>query len=397
MAGHPPIGRPKPGDPTSAREQRGMAGASEELKAEMLELNLAYQERFGHVFLICATGLTGEQMRDAVRDRIGNSPEQEREIVRTELGKINRIRLDPPRRRRSRGAVSSDAPTTTASVSTHILDTSVGRPAAGVAVSLSARAAGASARVDGARRLRRPTRTGAARTCRRCRRAPPTYGSTSRPSRTSDEHTKQAEAQQDAPRVRDSGAFFPEVTITFAVDAGRALPRTAAAQPVRLLRIPRELSTTMPTILGQNQYGKAENRVVKITRDGATHHIKDLNVSVALSGDMDDVHYSGSNANVLPTDTTKNTVFAFAKEHGIESAEQFGIHLARHFVTSQEPIHRARIRIEEYAWERDSSTAGADEAQHSFVRKGQETRTAQITYDGERLGGPLRSQGPDGA
>jgi len=93
MAGHPPIGRPKPGDPTSSREQRGMAGASEELKAEMLELNLAYQERFGHVFLICATGRTGEQMRDAVKERIGNSPEQEREIVRAELGKINRIRL----------------------------------------------------------------------------------------------------------------------------------------------------------------------------------------------------------------------------------------------------------------------------------------------------------------
>jgi 2-oxo-4-hydroxy-4-carboxy-5-ureidoimidazoline decarboxylase len=93
MAGHPPIGRPKPGDPTSAREQSGMTGASDALKAEMLELNLAYQDRFGHVFLICATGRTGEQMRDAVRERIGNPPEREREIVRTELGKINRIRL----------------------------------------------------------------------------------------------------------------------------------------------------------------------------------------------------------------------------------------------------------------------------------------------------------------
>ncbi|MFE3325729.1 2-oxo-4-hydroxy-4-carboxy-5-ureidoimidazoline decarboxylase [Streptomyces sp. NPDC059176] len=93
MAGHPPIGRPKPGDPTSSREQRGMAGATAELKAEMLELNLAYQEKFGHVFLICATGRTGEQMRDAVRERFDNTPEQEREIVRTELGKINRIRL----------------------------------------------------------------------------------------------------------------------------------------------------------------------------------------------------------------------------------------------------------------------------------------------------------------
>jgi urate oxidase len=137
----------------------------------------------------------------------------------------------------------------------------------------------------------------------------------------------------------------------------------------------------MPTHLGQNQYGKAENRVVRITRDGGTHHIKDLNVSVALSGDMDDVHLSGSNANVLPTDTTKNTVFAFAKEHGIESAEAFGIHLARHFVGSQEPIRRARIRIEEYGWERIPT---AKEGDHSFVRTGQETRTTEISFDGER-------------
>jgi 2-oxo-4-hydroxy-4-carboxy-5-ureidoimidazoline decarboxylase len=93
VAGHPPIGRPEPGDPASAREQRGMAGASEELRAEMLELNLAYQEKFGHVFLICAAGRTGEQMRDAVRERIGNPPGREREIVRAELGRINRVRL----------------------------------------------------------------------------------------------------------------------------------------------------------------------------------------------------------------------------------------------------------------------------------------------------------------
>ncbi|MFD6779115.1 factor-independent urate hydroxylase [Streptomyces diastaticus] len=161
---------------------------------------------------------------------------------------------------------------------------------------------------------------------------------------------------------------------------------TVRPQPGR----PAASRSSRPVVLGQNQYGKAENRVVKITRDGATHHIKDLNVSVALSGDMEEVHYSGSNASVLPTDTTKNTVFAFAKEHGIESAEQFGVHLARHFVTSQEPIHRARIRIEEYSWERipasdaNSRFIGADEVKHSFVRQGQETRLAQITYDGER-------------
>ncbi|WP_073951280.1 2-oxo-4-hydroxy-4-carboxy-5-ureidoimidazoline decarboxylase [Streptomyces kebangsaanensis] len=93
MAGHPPIGRPGPGDPASAREQRGMTGASDALKAELLDLNLAYQEKFGHVFLIRATGRTGEQLRDALEERIGNTPEQEYETARAELGKINRIRL----------------------------------------------------------------------------------------------------------------------------------------------------------------------------------------------------------------------------------------------------------------------------------------------------------------
>lgn len=93
MAGHPPIGRPRPGDPVSAHEQRGMARAPEALRTEVRELNLAYQERFGHVFLICATGLSAGRMRDALRTRLDNPPEREREIVRGELGKINRIRL----------------------------------------------------------------------------------------------------------------------------------------------------------------------------------------------------------------------------------------------------------------------------------------------------------------
>ncbi len=147
----------------------------------------------------------------------------------------------------------------------------------------------------------------------------------------------------------------------------------------------------MAHVLGQNQYGKAENRIVRVYRDSTRHEIKDLNVSVALSGDLDDVHLTGSNANCLPTDTTKNTVFAFAKEYGIESAEQFGITLAKHFVDNNEPIHRARIRIEEYTWDRiktpDSSARfiGSEEVGHSFVRNGGETRTSEITYDGETV------------
>ncbi|MFE2675770.1 2-oxo-4-hydroxy-4-carboxy-5-ureidoimidazoline decarboxylase [Streptomyces hygroscopicus] len=90
LAAHPPIGGPVPGDAASAREQ---SGVRDEERAELLALNRAYQERHGHVFLICATGRTGEEMVTALHERIRHDADTEREIVRTELGKINRIRL----------------------------------------------------------------------------------------------------------------------------------------------------------------------------------------------------------------------------------------------------------------------------------------------------------------
>ncbi|WP_433467778.1 factor-independent urate hydroxylase [Spirillospora sp. CA-128828] len=132
----------------------------------------------------------------------------------------------------------------------------------------------------------------------------------------------------------------------------------------------------MGIVLGPNRYGKAETRVVRVTRDGGTHRIKDLNVSVALSGEMDDVHLTGDNAAVLPTDSQKNTVFAFAKKHGIDAIEDFGLLLARHFVGSQPSITHARVEIHEYGWRR--ITGG-----HSFVRDGGEVRTALIHSDAE--------------
>ncbi|XRQ04143.1 factor-independent urate hydroxylase [Actinomadura welshii] len=131
----------------------------------------------------------------------------------------------------------------------------------------------------------------------------------------------------------------------------------------------------MAVVLGPNRYGKAETRVVRVTRDGGAHRIKDVNVSVALSGDMEDVHLTGDNAAVLPTDSQKNTVFAFAKKHGIAAIEDFGLLLARHFVDSQPAISHARVEIHEYGWER--ITGG-----HSFVRSGGEVRTAVVHSDG---------------
>ncbi|WP_169978630.1 factor-independent urate hydroxylase [Microbispora sp. H10836] len=131
-------------------------------------------------------------------------------------------------------------------------------------------------------------------------------------------------------------------------------------------------------VLGPNRYGKAETRVVRVTRHGDAHRIKDLTVSTALSGDMTEVHLTGDNSAVLPTDTQKNTVFAFAKKHGVGASEDFALLLARHFVDSQPAIHHARVAIEEHAWERNGAFG------HSFVRCGREVRTCVAHHDGTR-------------
>src|SRR3954451_24207026 len=73
--------------------------------------------------------------------------------------------------------------------------------------------------------------------------------------------------------------------------------------------------------LGVNQYGKAETHMVRVDRDGDAHELRDLTVSIALSGQLDAVHLEGENAAVLATDTQKNTVYAFAREHPIGTPE----------------------------------------------------------------------------
>ena len=83
--------------------------------------------------------------------------------------------------------------------------------------------------------------------------------------------------------------------------------------------------------LGDNQYGKAETHVVRVTR-GASHDIKDMTVSIALAGDFEATHLTGDNSHVVPTDTQKNTVFAFAKDP-VGEIEDFALRLGRHFVS----------------------------------------------------------------
>jgi urate oxidase len=135
----------------------------------------------------------------------------------------------------------------------------------------------------------------------------------------------------------------------------------------------------MAIVLGPNQYGKAEVRVVAVDRSKAFHELVDLNVSSSLRGDFAAAHTDGDNAHVLTTDAQKNTVFAFARD-GVGSPEAFGLRLARHFAGSYDWITGARVAVESYGWERIA--VGGQPHEHAFRRPGGEVRTAVVTADG---------------
>ena len=137
----------------------------------------------------------------------------------------------------------------------------------------------------------------------------------------------------------------------------------------------------MGIVLGPNRYGKAENRVVRIYRDSARHEIRDLNVSTSLRGDFDDAHVTGDQSHVLPTDTQKNTAFAYAKQHGVTSPEDYAIALATRLLHATPAATGARVEVEEYPWDR--IPVDGEGHDHAFVRRdgGVRTTAVDVTAD----------------
>jgi urate oxidase len=129
--------------------------------------------------------------------------------------------------------------------------------------------------------------------------------------------------------------------------------------------------------LGANRYGKSAIRLVKIVRGPDRHVVRDLTVAVTLEGDFASSYVDGDNSLVVATDTMKNTVYAFAREHLTGSIEAFGEMLVRHFVAIRQ-VERATIAIEEHAWR------PIGDAPDAFFRDRSSTRTAVV------------SAGPDG-
>jgi 2-oxo-4-hydroxy-4-carboxy-5-ureidoimidazoline decarboxylase len=101
IAHHPRLGESAAAAPLggrerawSAEEQRGTQVAAEDVKQALAHGNAAYEERFGHTFILCASGLSAEAMLASLRQRMANDRETEHARTAHELLKITRLRLE---------------------------------------------------------------------------------------------------------------------------------------------------------------------------------------------------------------------------------------------------------------------------------------------------------------
>ncbi len=85
--------RTPPASAISAREQAGVANAADDVKRALAEGNRAYEERFGHLYIVCATGKSAEEMLTILNARLKNDPETEMRVAAEEHAKICDLRL----------------------------------------------------------------------------------------------------------------------------------------------------------------------------------------------------------------------------------------------------------------------------------------------------------------
>ncbi len=144
FAAHPRIGEKKQDGEDrfrrwSAAEQSDAAGAPATVRAELAEANRIYDQRFGHIFIVCATGKSAEEMLALLRQRLGNDAETELRTAAEEQRKITRLRLEKLAAEPAEMVQETSAMHGIHGISTHVLDTARGKPASGVPVVLEIR------------------------------------------------------------------------------------------------------------------------------------------------------------------------------------------------------------------------------------------------------------------
>lgn len=131
--------------------------------------------------------------------------------------------------------------------------------------------------------------------------------------------------------------------------------------------------------LTQTSYGKSRIRLVRVTRHGNRHELRDFTVAIAFEGNYDTSYTDGDNRDVLPTDTMKNTVYALAGRDGVGEPEEFGLRLGRHFIERNPRLDRVNVDVIDHAW--GPIHVGDRAHGRAFVRRGPDARTAHIVTD----------------
>jgi urate oxidase len=139
--------------------------------------------------------------------------------------------------------------------------------------------------------------------------------------------------------------------------------------------------------LGENNYGKSRIRLLRVAREEGRHDIKELTLAIRFEGDFETAYTKGDNRKILPTDTMKNTVYALARQHPIETVEEFALHLIEHFLTYNPQVSCVRIEVAETLWVR--LPHGGKPHATAFARAGEEKRTAMLS--GTRQGTEIRA------
>lgn len=121
--------------------------------------------------------------------------------------------------------------------------------------------------------------------------------------------------------------------------------------------------------LGSHRWGKSEVRVSKAIRGVDGDDFIDLTVQVLLRGDVGRAHTDGDNAEVLPTDTVRNTIYGLAQDHLTRDLERFGEVLCERFL-DRPGIDEAAVTVYERIWARETA--------HGFVGGGSERRKARV-------------------
>ena len=127
-------------------------------------------------------------------------------------------------------------------------------------------------------------------------------------------------------------------------------------------------------------YGASQIRLLRVSRRGDRHDLRDLVISVNVEGELADAFAKGDNELLLPADTLRNTVNALARDESLQEVEELGLALAAHFMEHQPQFSRVRLDISQQPWTR-LPVAGRAQGQ-AFSSAGTERRTASIVSNG---------------